>query len=105
MAAKPTKVYPLEGHFLSDVPHVVTVVATRADADNLVASGAFSDNPNHPDRDRSAPDGSDEPVALARTKFMGEVGAEPQPQPEVAPPPAPTETPQDAGSSDSGAEG
>ncbi len=50
MPAEPTKVYPLRGRFVNGVPHVVTETATKKEADELVASGAFTDNPRHPDR-------------------------------------------------------
>ncbi len=50
MAAQPTKVYPVAGHFLHDVPHVTQEVETKAEAERLIATGAFTDNPRHPDR-------------------------------------------------------
>ena len=38
----PHKVHPVPGVFLAGVPAVVTEVATRKEADELVASGAFA---------------------------------------------------------------
>ena len=71
--AKPTKVYPVKGRYLSDVPAVVTLVSTKADAEDLIASGAFTDNPNDAERDTDAPDTtSDGPVDPAQTSFQGE---------------------------------
>lgn len=71
MSAKPTKLYPLAGRYLNDVPHSVHTVATKAQADDLEASGAFTTNPNHPDRDPDAPELS-EPITHARTTYLGE---------------------------------
>lgn len=56
MPSKPVKVYPIRGRFLMGVPTAVHVVKTRARADELIASGAFTDNPNDPERDRNAAD-------------------------------------------------
>ena len=82
--AKETKVYPTKGTFLMGVPHAVHVVDSRAEADELIATGAFTDNPNDADRD-------DEAVDLTK----------PPPQPEAQPPEGPAET---GGSSDSSEE-
>lgn len=56
MPAKPTKLYPIARHFLQGVPAAVHVVASRAEADELIATGAFTDDPKHPDRDLDAAD-------------------------------------------------
>ena len=73
MSAKPTKVYPVRDRYLSDVPATVTTVATKEDAERLVESGAFTTNPNDPDRDKDAPDTTDEgPTEPERTTFPGE---------------------------------
>lgn len=73
MAAKETKVYPVEGRFMMGVPHVVHVVPTKADADDLIASGAFTTNPNASDRDSEALDQTDEgPIDHERTEALGE---------------------------------
>jgi hypothetical protein len=62
--ATPTKLYPVKGHYLNDFPAAVQVVETKAEAEALVATGAFTDNPRHPDRDHEAPD-STKPEAPA----------------------------------------
>ena len=87
------KLYPIAGRFLSDVPHAIHLVPSKEVARDLIASGAFTDNPRHPERDPDAPDLGDEPVTHPRTRFQGE-------QPEEAP----IEAPQEAGPSDSAAE-
>jgi hypothetical protein len=56
MAAKPTLVYPVKNRYLNDVPAVVQTIASKAEADALVASGAFTYNPRDPERDTDAPD-------------------------------------------------
>ncbi len=48
--APPTKAYPLAGVFVPGTPHVVTEAATKAEAEALEATGAFTLNANHPDR-------------------------------------------------------
>ncbi len=50
MAAQPVKVYALKNVYLRDVPHVDHETETKAEAEALVATGAFTDNPRHPDR-------------------------------------------------------
>lgn len=52
------KVYPVKGHYLSGVPRVVQVVKTKKDAEAMVASGAFTDNPNDSARDHDVEDRS-----------------------------------------------
>lgn len=64
MAAKSTKVYPIKGRFLLGVPTTVQVIETKGEAERLIESGAFTDNPRHPDRDPDAPDTSGEPVSF-----------------------------------------
>lgn len=59
MPAKPTKLYPVLGRWIPGQPAAVQVVPTKAEADDLVASGAFTDNPRHRDRDHSAIDLTD----------------------------------------------
>jgi hypothetical protein len=54
--ATPVKLYPIRGHYLNSAPAAVHVVDTKAEADELIATGAFTDNPRHPDRDTDAPD-------------------------------------------------
>lgn len=56
MAAKPTKLYPVRDRFLIGEPRAVRVVDTKEEADRLVATGAFTDNPNASDRDKDVPD-------------------------------------------------
>lgn len=55
MAAK-TKLYPIRDRWVHDAPSIVQVVEDRAEAERLIASGAFTDDPKHPGRDRSAAD-------------------------------------------------
>ncbi len=50
MPAQPQKVYPVRGRYVLGVPHTTHVVETKAEAEELIASGAFTDNPRHPDR-------------------------------------------------------
>ena len=64
MAAQPTKVYPLQGVYAVGIPHVVTVAESKAEAEALEATGAFTTNANHPDRIRD----TDEPVAPTEEK-------------------------------------
>lgn len=52
----PVKIYPVSGYYLHDTPARVQVIETKAEAEALIATGAFTDNPNHPERDRQAPD-------------------------------------------------
>lgn len=54
--ATPVKLYPIKGHYLNYAPVAVHVVDTKAEAEELIATGAFTDNPRHPDRDTDAPD-------------------------------------------------
>lgn len=72
--ATPVKVYPLQraenGLPLAGVPgvpHVAHEVATKKEAEELLATGAWTDNPNHSDRvpanpapDQPAPAGESE---------------------------------------------
>ena len=48
--SKPTRIYPVKGFYLNTTPHIEQVVETRAEADELIATGAFTDDPRHPDR-------------------------------------------------------
>jgi hypothetical protein len=96
MASKATKVYPIKGRSLAGAPTAVHVVPTKADADALVASGAFTLNPRDANRDDDAPDLGDEPLVLERTYALGEA------PPEGAD--TNDEEPAEAGSSDSGKE-
>jgi hypothetical protein len=71
MAARETKLYPIRGHWLHDTPAVVQVVATKAEAEALIATGAFTDNPNDPERDHDAPDLTKPPPAGATAETEG----------------------------------
>jgi hypothetical protein len=94
MAAKETKVYPVRGRTLAGVPAAVHVVPTRADADALVASGAFTLNAHDADRLDDAPDLGSEPIAHENVVFFGE-------PPPGEPAPEPTGPAETGGSSDS----
>ena len=50
------KVYPIKGRYLLDHPAAVHVVDSKAEADALIATGAYTDNPRDPERDHEAPD-------------------------------------------------
>lgn len=52
----PTTVFPIKDRWTHDNPAAVHVVATKAAADELVASGAFTTDPDDPQRDHAAPD-------------------------------------------------
>jgi hypothetical protein len=56
MAGEPTKVYPLEGRYLIGVPHAVQELPSKREAEELVATGAFTLNANDPERLRDAAD-------------------------------------------------
>jgi hypothetical protein len=86
VSAKQVKVYPLRGVYLNGVPHAVHVVRTRSQAHDLEASGAFTTNPNHPDRDSDAIDLGSEPVDHVLTRYLGEEPSTEAPQ-EAAPSP------------------
>jgi len=75
MSAKETKLYPIRARFLHDTPAAVQVVATKAEAEALIATGAFTDNPNDPERDHDATD-------LTKPPPAGET-AEPEPTEQV----------------------
>jgi hypothetical protein len=77
MSAKETKLYPIRGHWLHDTPAVVQVVATKAEAEALIATGAFTDNPNDPERDMDATDLTKPPPAAgpAETEPTEQVGS------------------------------
>jgi hypothetical protein len=53
------KIYPVQGdsgpNFVQGVPAVEQDVPTKKEADELVKSGAFTDNPRAPERDKEAP--------------------------------------------------
>jgi hypothetical protein len=72
MASKATRVYPVRGRSLAGVPAAVHYVPTKADADALVASGAFTTNARDPERVDDAPDLGDEPLEHERTYAFGE---------------------------------
>lgn len=42
MPPQPTVVYPIRGHYIEGVPAVPTECPTKKDAEELVASGAFT---------------------------------------------------------------
>lgn len=97
MAAKETKVYPIRGHYLSGVPAAVHVVPSKADADALVASGAFTTNAHDAERADDAPDiSADGPLTHESVVYFGEA----PPGDDAASPQGPPE----GGSSDSGEE-
>jgi hypothetical protein len=98
MAAKETKVYPVKGRTLAGVPASVHIVPTRAEADELVASGAFTLNAHDAERDPDAADLSgDGPITHESVRYLGE-----SPPGET---PAPNdEGPPQGGSSDSSQE-
>lgn len=75
--SKQTKLYPVRGRWLHDHPAAVHVVETKAEADDLIASGAFTDNPNDAERDHDATD----------------LTATPEPAAEVPPEDQPIEVP------------
>lgn len=56
MAAKATKLFPVRGRWVHEAPYAVHVVETKGEADALIATGAFTDDPNDPSRDSDAPD-------------------------------------------------
>lgn len=56
MPAQRQKLYPIRGRYLQGVPTAVQYVDTKKDADALVETGAFTLNPNDPDRDSEAAD-------------------------------------------------
>jgi hypothetical protein len=63
----PVKVYPLRNVYLPNEPARVRIIPTKAEAEALIASGAFTDNPNDPERDKDAPDDT-KPTATAETE-------------------------------------
>lgn len=86
MAKKPkpagVKVYPVKGHYLSGVPRVVQIIKTKKDADDLIASGAFTDNPNDADRDHDVEDHSpayadESPQVVGERESTGEPVVDP----------------------------
>jgi len=80
MAAKETTVYPVRGRTLAGVPAAVHVVPTKADADALVASGAFTTNARDAERDSDAPDiTGDGPIIHESVRFLGEAAPDEQP--------------------------
>jgi hypothetical protein len=54
--SKAVKLYPIRGRFLMDAPATVHVVDSQKEADALIETGAFTDDPNHAERDTDAPD-------------------------------------------------
>lgn len=71
MAAKETTVFPVKGRSLAGVPAAVHVVPSKAEADALVASGAFTFKKSEGDPD--APDLSgDGPFTHESVVFHGE---------------------------------
>lgn len=61
--SKTTKLYPIRARFLHSEPAVVHVV-DKAEAEDLIATGAFTDDASHPDRDHDAPDLTAEPAEI-----------------------------------------
>lgn len=78
MAGTSTKVYPLRDRFAPGVPHRVHELPSKAAADVLVGTGAFTDNPNDPDRipDDEIPDAVDEPVTTSEAEGLLAAGEE-----------------------------
>jgi hypothetical protein len=67
MPAKPTTLYPIKNRWLHEAPAAVHEVPTKTEADELIATGAFTDDPRHPDRDLEAPDLTAPPEPPAET--------------------------------------
>jgi hypothetical protein len=69
MTAKPTTVYPLAGVFAPGVPHVTTEAPSKAAAAELEATGAFTTDPAHPNRqpDPEAPAAVNAPTPAGPT--------------------------------------
>jgi hypothetical protein len=59
MPGKETKVYPVGGKFVLGVPAIEHTVASKAEADELVDSGAFTTEPRDAERDTEAPTAKD----------------------------------------------
>jgi hypothetical protein len=59
MPGKETKLYPVAGKFVLGVPAIEHTVETKAEADELVKSGAFTTEPRDAERDREAPTEAD----------------------------------------------
>jgi hypothetical protein len=61
------KVYPLAGFHVPGVPHRVHELDSKKDAQVLLDTGAFTDNPNHPGRQPGpdAPASVDEPTTTS----------------------------------------
>lgn len=73
----PTTVYPIRGRWMHDHPAATHIVPTKAAADELVASGAFTDDPNHGDRDTAAPDLTGETPESVETPAEDQSAAQP----------------------------
>lgn len=87
MSSKPTKVYPVKGRWLHGVPTAVQVIETKAEADALIETGAFTDNPNHPDRDKDAADLSGDPVSFEEPEATQPSSADEPAGEDLGPPP------------------
>jgi hypothetical protein len=93
MSAKQVKIYPIKGRWMHDHPAAVHIVETKAEADELIAGGAFTDNPNDAERDHDAPDltapvaepaavpVADQPVVTPTEPQAIEVPKAPEPEP------------------------
>lgn len=76
--ATATKVYPIRGYHAPGVPHIPHELPSKKDAQVLLDTGAFTDNPNHPDR---LPDSEihlpvDEPVTTSEVEGLRAAGLE-----------------------------
>lgn len=78
MAATPTRVYPLRGVFAPGVPHRVHELPSIKAAEVLLATGAFTDDPQHADRipDDEIPGAVDEPETTSEVEALKAAGGE-----------------------------
>lgn len=76
MAGTPTRVYPLRGVSAPGVPHRVHELPSKADAQVLVDTGAFTLNARDPDRipDDEIPGQVDEPVTTSEAAALEAAG-------------------------------
>lgn len=78
--SKPVKLYPIRGRWLQGVPTAVQMIATKSEAEDLIASGAFTDNPNDAERDHDAVDLSGDPVHVEAGQPVEAGAHEPEPE-------------------------
>ena len=86
MSATPTKVYPLRDRIAPGVPHVVTELPSKAEAEALEATGAFTTNPNDPNRipDAEIPQAVDAPTHVVGNGGLVEAIEAEAPAPKAA---------------------